>query len=248
MSAQINKAILLEEQLWPNFNNINLAESYHVLGVIYKNQSQYEPAIEYLTKSLNLCESLMGINFPGTMANLNALSGTLILAGDYESALEQNKRAKDIAIRLYGSEHKETATVIDNLGGVFLKLKNYDSAYFYYKSGLDIRQKIYPEQENQHLMLSINNLASLFIESQQADSAKKYLSGALQMSTSEKVHARQRAFTYSLAGDYYNQLAINDSASYFYQKSITESMSYLPETDERVVSVQKKLGQLSTIQ
>jgi eukaryotic-like serine/threonine-protein kinase len=244
----INRAIILEEQLWPNHNNINLAESYHVLGVIYKNQSQYEPAIEYLTKSLNLCESLMGTNFPGTMANLNALSGTLILAGDYDAALIQSKRATDIAIRLFGYDHKETATAIDNLGGVFLKLHSYDSAYFYYKSGLDIRQKIYPGQENQHLLYSNNNLLSLFIESQQADSAKKYLSDALQISTSEKIHARQRSFTYSLSGDYYNQLAINDSASYYYQKSISESMSYLPETDERIISVQKKLAQLTSIQ
>ncbi len=73
----VNKAIQLEEKLWPDHNNINLAESYHVLGVIYKNQSQYKPAIENLTKSLNLCEALMGTNFPGTMANLNALVGNL---------------------------------------------------------------------------------------------------------------------------------------------------------------------------
>jgi serine/threonine-protein kinase len=243
----INKAILLEEQLWPNFNNINLAESYHVLGVIYKNQSRYEPAIEYLTKSLNLCESLMGTNFPGTMANLNALAGTLILAGDYEAALEQNKRAIDIAIRLYGSEHKETATVIDNLGGIFLKLKSYDSAYYYYKSGLDIRNKIFPGQENQHLMQSNNNLVLLFVESQQADSAKKYLSDALQMSKSDKIHARHRSYAYKLAGDYYEQLDKIDSARYCYQKSITESLSYLPTNDERIISVQKKINEMDSI-
>jgi len=243
----VNKAIVLEEKLWPDHNNINLAESYHVLGVIYKNQSQYKPAIEYLTKSLNLCESLMGTNFPGTMANLNALSGTFILAGDYEAALTQSKRATDIATRLFGHDHKETATAIDNLGGVFLKLQRYDSAYFYYKSGLDIRKKIYPAQENQHLVQSNNNLLSLFILSNQADSAGKYLADALRISSSIKVHARQRSLTYNLAGEYYEQLAKIDLAKSYYLKSLSESKTYLPANDDRIVSVQKKLDKLNTI-
>lgn len=241
----VNKAIQLEEQLWPDRNNINLAESYHVLGVIYKNQSQHKPAIEYLTKSLDLCESLMGTNFPGTMANLNALAGSYKLAGDYEAALKHSKRSTEIATRLFGYDHKETATAIDNLGGVFLKLQSYDSAYYYYKSGLDVRQKIYPAQENQHLMNSNNNLLSLFITSNQADSAKKYLADALRISASEKVHARQRSFTYSLAGDYYEQWGKRDSAIYYYLNSLSESKTYLPENDDRLISVQKKLEKLN---
>ena len=244
----INKAIILEEQLWPDLNNINLAESYYVLGTIYKNQSQYKPAIKYLTKSLNLCESLMGTNFPGTMANLNALAGTLILAGDYEEALEQSKRAKDIAFRLFGHDHKETATSIDNLGGIFLKLQNYDSAYYYYKTGLDIRQKIFPDQKNQQMIFSNNNLLSLFVETGQTDSAFKYLTHALIIGNSDKVHNRQRAFTYNLAGDYYQQVAKPDSAYYYYKKSIAASKTYLPETDEKIVSVQEKLDKLNPIQ
>lgn len=186
----VNKAIQLEEQLWPNRNNINLA-------------------------------------------------------GDYEVALKHSKRATEIATRLFGHDHKETATAIDNLGGVFLLLQRYDSAYYYYKSGLDVRQKIYPAQENQHLMNSNNNLLSLFITSNQADSAKKYLVDALRISASGKVHARQRSFTYSLAGDYYEQWGKRDSAIYYYLNSLSESKTYLPENDDRLVSVQKKMEKLN---
>ncbi len=168
------------------------------------------------------------------------------MAGDYKAALKHSKRATDIAITLFGHNHKETATAIDNLGGVFLKLQRYDSAYYYYKSGLDIRQKIYPAQENQHLVQSNNNLLSLFITSNQADSAKKYLADALRISASAKVHARQRSTTYSLAGDYYEQSAKLDLAKSYYQKSLSESKTYLPASDDRIVSVQKKLDKLAT--
>jgi len=237
----IEKAIALEEQIWPQLNNINLAESYHVLGVIYKNRSQPKPAIRYLTKSLKLCESLMGENFPGTMANHNALMGVLKQSGNPKAALLHSQKAFSIAVRLYGLEHRETATTLDNTGIIFTETGLYDSAYRTLKLGQQIRQKIYPGKVNQHLIYSCNNLLSLFITAKQPDSARKYLAEAFVMAKSDNIHARQRAYTYSLAGDYYKLTAKPDSARYFYQKSITENLTYLPESDEKVLVVKKKL-------
>lgn len=240
----INKAIKLEEELWPDLNNINLAESYHVLGVIYKNQFEYDLAIEYIDKSLQTCESLMGTYFPGTMVNLSALSGAYRLADNYEEAIIHGVRSKDIAIRLFGYNHKESATNMDNLGSLFLKVQNYDSAYYYMREGLDIRQDIYPGQANQHLMISLNNLTSFFIETHEVDSSRKYLSEALQLSRSKNVHARHRSSTFRFAGDYYEQSSSIDSAIYYYQKSIAESKTYLPADDKRIIRVQEKLDNL----
>lgn len=240
----IEKAIALEEQIWPKLDNINLAESYHVLGVIYKNRSQPEPAIRYLTKSLKLCQSLMGENFPGTMANHNALMGVLKQSGKTGDALMHSQQALAIAVRLYGLEHRETATTLDNTGLIYTETGLYDSAYRNLKLGQQIRQKIYPGKVNQPLINSGNNLLSLFITANKSDSARKYLSEAFVLAKSDNIHARQRAYTYSLAGDYYKLTAQPDSARYFYQKSIAENLTYLPESDEKIAVVREKLGKI----
>ncbi|MGV8112410.1 MAG: tetratricopeptide repeat protein [Lentimicrobium sp.] len=243
--ALIRRAIALEEQIWPDLNNINLAESYYILGVIHRNQGQYEEAIENISRSLELCEGIMGTYFPGTIANLNTLSATYSQAGNPEAALKSSRRAKDISFRLYGENHMETATSADNLGRIFLKLNENDSAYHYFIRGLNIRHTLFPEKDNVHVMISTNNLLSLFVQIQNPDSVRKYLKEALEVGKSPKVQARQRAVTYWQAGGFYEQIARPDSARYCYEKALAENRSYLPEADERVQSVVVKLKNLS---
>lgn len=244
-TALIRRAIALEEQIWPDLNNINLAESYYILGVIHRNQGQYDDAIENISRSLELCENIMGTYFPGTIANLNTLSATYSQAGNPEAALKSSRRAKDISFRLYGENHMETATSADNLGRIFLKLNETDSAYHYFIKGLNIRHTLYPEKDNVHVMISTNNLLSLFVQIQNPDSVRKYLKEAFEVGKSPKVQARQRAVTYWQAGGFYEQIASPDSARYYYEKALAENRSYLPEADERVQSVVVKLKNLS---
>lgn len=237
----ILQAIALEEQIWPDKRNINLAESYYTLGVIQRNQGHYDVAIENITRSLELCENLMGTYFPGTIANLNMLANTYNQAGNPAEALEYGRRAKDISYRLYGENHMETATSIDNLGGFFKKLNETDSAYFYLIRGLNIRHKLFPERDNVHVMISTNNLLSLFVQIQKPDSVRKYMKAAIKVGESTKVQARQRAVAYWQAGLFYEQIAKPDSARFYYQKALAQNRSYLPESDERVKSVLAKL-------
>lgn len=243
-TSLIRRAIALEEQIWPDLNNINLAESYYILGVIHRNEGRYDEAIENISRSLELCENIMGTYFPGTIANLNTLASTYTQAGSPGAALVHGQRAKDISFRLYGENHMETATSADNLGRIFLKLNETDSAYFYFFKGMNIRHTLYPEKDNVHVMISTNNLLSLFVELQQPDSVRKYLKAAIKVGESPKVQARQRAVTYWQAGEFFEQIAKQDSARLYYQKALAENRSYLPESDERVVSVVNRLKEL----
>lgn len=243
-TALIRRTIDLEEQIWPDLDNINLAESYYILGIIQRNQGQFPEAIENISRSLELCENIMGTYFPGTIANLSNLASTYSMSGNPGAALEPGRRAMDISYRLYGENHMETATSADNLGGIFLKLNETDSAYFYFFKGMNIRHTLYPEKDNVHVMISTNNLLSLFVELQQPDSVRKYLKAAIKVGESPKVQARQRAVTYWQTGIFYEQIAKEDSARLFYQKALTENRSYLPESDKRVISVVNKLKEL----
>ncbi len=237
----IQRAIVIEEKVWPDGRNINLAESYYILGVIQRNQTKYAEAVKSVSRSLELCENLMGTYFPGTMANLNLIAGLYSQMDDHASALIHSRRATNIGVRLYGENHAETATSYDNLGGIFLKLDQLDSAYYYHYKGLLIRQQLFPGMENINVMISTNNLLHVFVKSQQQDSARKYLNKSFLIAKSPKIQARQRAFTYTLAGDFYLQLAQPDSAKNFYQQALAQNRSFLPESDDRIEAVKKKL-------
>ncbi|MEQ9414268.1 MAG: serine/threonine-protein kinase, partial [Cyclobacteriaceae bacterium] len=224
----IEKAIRLEEQLWPDHNNINLAESYYILAAIYNDQSHYEKAIEYQTKSLNLCESLMGLYFPGTLANTNMLSSILANAGKLDEALSYNVKAKNIALKLFGDVHHETATITDNLGVGYFKLAQYDSAYYYFRNALTIRNTLFRSDLNIRTHASYNNLLSLFATTGEQDSAKVYLDKALRVAASGKTNTRQRSNTYKWAGFLHEQLQEYPLSKKYYQQSLTEYKSYLP--------------------
>jgi hypothetical protein len=93
-------------------------------------------------------------------------------------------------------------------------------------------------------MLSTNNLIQVFIKSRQQDSVRKYLNEAFILAKSPKVQARQRAATYTLAGDFYVQAAQADSAKDFYNQALLENRSYLPENDARIVELLEKVEKL----
>lgn len=243
----IEKAIRLEEQLWPSHNNINLAESYYILAAIYNDQSHFEKAIEYQTKSLNLCESLMGLYFPGTLANTNMLSSILAKAGKLEEALFYNVKAKNIAFKLFGDAHHETATIIDNLGVAHFKLAQYDSAYYYFRNALTIRNTLYNNDLNIRTHASYNNLLSLFATTGEQDSAKIYLANAVRVSTSDKSNARQRSNTYKWAGFFYGQLKDYPLSKKYYQISLTEYKSYLPNHNDQVIKAQKSFDRADSL-
>ena len=245
-AALIQRAITIEEKVWPDGRNINLAESYYILAVIQRNQTKYAKAVKSVSRSLELCENLMGTYFPGTIANLNLMAGLYSQMDDHASALVHNRRATHIAVRLYGENHAETATSYDNLGGIFLKLDKLDSAYYYLRKGLVVRQNLFPGKENINVMISTNNLLNVFVKNQQQDSARKYLNEAFLIAKSPKIQARQRAFTYTLAGDFYVQKAQPDSAKNYYQQALAENRSYLPESDERIDAVKKKLEKVGS--
>lgn len=243
----IEKAIRLEEQLWPDRNNINLAESYYILAAIYNDQSHFEKAIEYQTKSLDLCESLMGLYFPGTLSNINMLSSILANAGKLEEALSYNIKAKNIALKLFGDVHQETATIIDNLGVAHFKHERYDSAHYYFRNALSVRNKLYNNDLNIRTHSSYNNLLSLFATTGEHDSAKVYLNKALRVSASGKTNARQRSNTHKWAGFFYEQIQDYPLAKKHYQISLTEYQSYLPNDNRQVIKAQKSLDGVDSL-
>ncbi|MCC5930889.1 MAG: serine/threonine protein kinase [Cyclobacteriaceae bacterium] len=243
----IKRAINLEKQLWGENQNLHIAESYFVLGSIYKDKADYEEAIKYLRHSYDICQAMMGDLFPGTISGMNHLAATYKLMGQYDEALPYNQKARQLAERLYGPNHRETATSMDNLGNTFLRLNHYDSALYYFNHGLNIRRQVYPDNNNLYILTSMNNMLSCQLECHFYDSALMYLNQALEIIQSPKINSRQKAYTYRLAGSYFEKTNDLRSAKTYYRHSWEEYMKTLDPQDERLINLSGKILQIDSL-
>lgn len=243
----IKDVIALEEQIWPHANNLKLAESYYILGTIYKDRKEYENSIEQISRSLAICRKVMGEYYPGTLANFNLLATLHNQAGQNEQALQYAMRTPAIAIRLFGESHSETATNMDNLGKVLLDAGQYDSAYKYLVRALQIRENLFSYKPHVHTMISLNNLVRLFYLTGEFDSARVYLERGLEMSRSERIQDRQRVVTYRMAGELFKSLYQYDSALQNYQRSLTLSKKMMGTDDPRITYLVSKIQETDSL-
>jgi tetratricopeptide (TPR) repeat protein len=244
----IEQAIALEEGIWPEANNLKLAESYYILGTIYKDQKEYEKSIAQISKSLAICQSVMGEYYPGTLANFNLLATLHNQAGQHDRALQYALRTPAIAVKLFGEWHSETGTTMANLGKLLLDLDQYDSAYKYLSRAHQIREKIFSGKPHVHTMISLNNLINLFHLTGQIDSASLYLEKGLTMSRSERIQDRQRVVTYRLAGEIFKSRGQYDSALRYYQQSLTLSQdNMIQDDDPRLTYLRSKIQETDSL-
>ncbi len=243
----MKETIALEENIWPDHYNIQLAESYYIQAAIYVDLKQYDEAIIYQKKSLDLCERIMGSNFPGTLANLNLLSGLLKSNGNAEEALPYNRKAKRIAENIYGKKHAETATNTYNLAHTFSALDQYDSAHFYFSKALAIQNDVYKDEFNSWHISSYNALIALFIKMNNLDSAQYYVNKTLTVSESPKISTQKRAKAYDWAGEYYQKAGDLQEARNYLQLALAEYISYLDSTSRLVVLTSKKVDALDSL-
>ncbi len=244
----IEQVIALEESIWPEANNLKLAESYYILGTIYKDQKEYEKSIAQISQSLAICQSVMGEYYPGTLANFNLLATLHNQAGQHDQALQYALRTPAIAVKLFGEWHSETGTTMANLGKLLLDLDQYDSAYKYLSRAHQIREKIFSSKPHVHTMISLNNLINLFHLTGQIDSASLYLEKGLMMSRSERIQDRQRVVTYRLAGEIFKSRGQYDSALRYYQQSLMLSKdNMIQDDDPRLTYLRSKIQETDSL-
>ena len=122
---------------------------------------QYEQAIPFWRKALELGESELGANHLTTSALLDALAQTYLLQGRYTEAEPFFVRALSIREKALGAEHPDVAVSLNNLVELYRAQGRYADAEPLYKRSLAILEKtIGPEHPS--VAMSLNNLALLY--------------------------------------------------------------------------------------
>jgi len=105
------------------------------IALIYQDQGNYDKALEYFNKSLQLTSD------PSSIAiTYNNIAAVYLAKGDNNKAVEYYKKAIEFAQK--AGDYDGTAKYMLNLGNTYIDLKNFSEAQYYLQKGLLMMQKL----------------------------------------------------------------------------------------------------------
>jgi tetratricopeptide (TPR) repeat protein len=115
---------------------------FNNIGWVFDKQGDYEKALSYYKKTLEIDESVQGADNPAAAATYDNIAQVYDKQGDYEKALEYFKKALAIRERVLGSDHPDTATTYNNMALVYDHQGDYEKALKYYEKALAIKERV----------------------------------------------------------------------------------------------------------
>lgn len=111
------------------------------LGSAWEAKGQYDKAIDYYQKALDIDLNVFGAEYPNTAIDYNNLGLAWDSKGQYDKAIEYYQKALDINLKAFGAEHPKVATGYNNLGSAYYQKGDYKTALEYFEAALPIRRK-----------------------------------------------------------------------------------------------------------
>ncbi|CAF1434436.1 unnamed protein product, partial [Rotaria sordida] len=143
----------------PNENHESYC--YHCLGMIKYNLGQYNEAIKFYQKSLDIKEKTLPPNHPDLAASYNNIGAVYFNMGEYSKALSSHERALEIKKIALPPNHPDLAASYNNIGAVYFNMGEYSKALSSYERSLEIRKIALPPN-HPDLASSYNNIGNVY--------------------------------------------------------------------------------------
>ena len=178
--------ILKTKEFITDSNHPYIATSYNNLGTIYNNQGNYDSAIEYHAKALEILSKThkKNLNYSDIVNCHNNLGLVYDKKGKYDQAIKHYNTALKIYYNACESRpnYSYIASYYNNLGLVYNNKGEYNKAIRYYNIALEVRKQAYASNPNHpDIALNYNSLATLYNDQRKYDQAKGYYNKALEI-------------------------------------------------------------------
>ena len=219
------------------------AEILNILGVSYRDIGDYNKAIEYHEKALEIRINALGENQPELYNNLGISYDGL---GDYNKAIEHHEKALEIRINTLGDDHLGVVNSYNNLGVAYNSLGDYNKAIEYHEKALEIRINTLGEN-HPDVADSYNNLGISYDGLGDYNKAIEYHEKALEIrinTLGENKNHRNIIRSYVILGEIYHGLGDYNKAIEYHEKALEIRINTLGNDHLDVADSYDVLGEI----
>lgn len=231
-----------------NGQNEATADAYNNIGVVYDDLGEYDKALEYYNKALEISKEVLGENHRDTAASYNNIGVVYGKLGDSDKALEYFIKALEIRKEVLGENHSDTASSYGNIGIVYWNLGDYDKALEYHNKALEITKEVLGEK-HRYTASSYNNIGNVYDDLGDYDKALEFHNKALEIQKDvlgEKHPDTAMSYlnigsVYGILGDYDKALENQNKALEIFRSKLGESHPYTQQTLQNIKIIKRKL-------
>jgi tetratricopeptide (TPR) repeat protein len=148
------------------------------LGMVHGSLGDYESALRYARRSVELEEELLGPDDPRRASGLNSLGVTLLWTEDIDGAREAFERCLEVEERANGPRNPRVGHVLNNIGVLYMDSNDHEAA----KPVLERALKIVEESlgpEHPAVASPLNNLGRILTDEGKWEPAAENIERAL---------------------------------------------------------------------
>ncbi|CAF3804796.1 unnamed protein product [Adineta steineri] len=217
---------------------------YNNLGVVKDHQGDYEKAVDYYEKALEIKIKTLPANHPDLAISYSNIGSVYVHMGVYSKALSFYEKALAIYIKTLPANHFLLATSYSNIGGVYREMEECSKSLPFLKKALEIREKTLPAN-HPSLAISYNNIGSVYIHIGECSKALSFLEKAvgIQEKTLPANHPLL-AGSYNNIGFVYSNMREYSKALSFYEKAAGIQEKTLPANHPDLATSYNNIGGL----
>ncbi|MGD0466299.1 MAG: tetratricopeptide repeat protein [Gammaproteobacteria bacterium] len=114
----------------------DIANSYNVIGVIYRKLGNVQEGLKYLEKGLKIRLQLYSGDHPNIADSFYTFGKALVQHGETQQGLKYSQMALEMKRRLYSSNHYEIGCSLNTVGIGYLDLGDFEKSIEYLKASL----------------------------------------------------------------------------------------------------------------
>jgi tetratricopeptide (TPR) repeat protein len=228
-----------------NLNQSHLFDDAQIcsnLGDLFKHFGEYEKALEFYQKGLDVESKNLGNQHADVGTIYNNIGETWWFKGDYDNALDFYQQCLDILLKNFGNQHPSVARSYNNIGLIWDSKGEYDKALEFCLLSLDIGIKTLG---NQHPDVAIywTNVGTVWYSKGEYDKALELFQRSLDIELKNFGNQHHNtAITYNNIGIVWYNKGEYDKALELYQKSLDIDLKTLGNQHPELADSYNSIG------
>ncbi len=154
-------------------NHSDISIFFNNIASIYENRGDYQKALEYLIKSLEIKKEILPSKHLSIADSYNNIGSIYFKIGNFDNALKYYSVSIKIKKEILPDNHKDISKAHNSLGLTYFKKGDLDKALEYYLKSLEIQKLSFPSNYPD-IAMSFNNIGDIYYKKGENRQALEY--------------------------------------------------------------------------